>query len=217
MKYAYYIVMGGFRVDLSYDDEKATPHKLTSRGAILLAHKGIFFQFTDDLIEDQSKSDPFAKTFVCIQVVWMVVQVVSRKAVGYPITLLELHTFVHVVFALAIYALWFHKPQGLREPTYIESSIVQPLADELRAAAKRLEDRKIGFLDVFKLYHTKPKFTNHFVGSRDVVCGKLLVMLLVCTFFGGFHLAAWNFTFPTEIERRMWQDTPLSGTPKSGG
>ena len=68
-----------------------------------------------------------AKGLVCFQVTWMVVQVqhnvpftwqtlegfnqlyqqaIARKASGYPLALLELHTLVHVLCALIMYSLW---------------------------------------------------------------------------------------------------------------
>lgn len=60
------------------------------------------------LIDDRSKADVLQKALVLIQVSWMALQCIVRTAQGLPITLLEIHTMVHVVSALILYLLWLH-------------------------------------------------------------------------------------------------------------
>lgn len=54
----------------------------------------------------QSKSDTLRKVLVLFQVSWMALQCIIRKIYGLPLSLLELHTMVHVVCALVMYIFW---------------------------------------------------------------------------------------------------------------
>ena len=119
MIYAYYAVMGSFTVDISHLHEKLSRATITTNGILFLAKHGHFLQITVDSIKDKSKADVLAKGLVCVQVLWVVGQTIERKAAGYPITLLEVHTIVHVVCALVLYALWFRKPQDVHDPTVV--------------------------------------------------------------------------------------------------
>jgi hypothetical protein len=62
-----------------------------------------------------------AKGLVCIQVLWVAGQAIERKVAGFPISLLEFHTLVHVFCALVMYALWIRKPYDIQEPTIVST------------------------------------------------------------------------------------------------
>ncbi|CZR63043.1 uncharacterized protein PAC_12940 [Phialocephala subalpina] len=47
-------------------------------------------------------------------------QAIERKVAGYPITLLEVHTIVHVVYVVVMYGLWIRKPLNVQDPTVID-------------------------------------------------------------------------------------------------
>jgi hypothetical protein len=99
--------MGGFVIPTQDIDPAQSRSTLTVDGILSLAREGHFISIDESQISDRSKADIFAKGFVCLQVLWMLIQCIARKSAGYPLTLLELHTFVHVGCALAIYVLWF--------------------------------------------------------------------------------------------------------------
>ena len=64
---------------------------------------------------------------VLAQVTWILSQTLARRALGYPITLLELHTLIHVAIALGMYGLWFRKPLDVRDPMWVDASAFQDL------------------------------------------------------------------------------------------
>lgn len=125
MTYAYYAVMGGFTVDISHLHDTLSRATITMKGILFLAQHGHFLMITKESIQDKSKADILAKGLVCVQVLWVVGQAIERKAAGYPTTLLEVHTIVHIVCALILYALWFQKPQDVHDPTLISSGDFQ--------------------------------------------------------------------------------------------
>lgn len=99
--------MGGFTVDVEKLHNKLSRATLTPSGVLALADRGRFLDISPETVSDKSKASPITKALICIQVVWMVVQCIARKAVDYPLTLLEIHTMVHVVCALTLYSLWW--------------------------------------------------------------------------------------------------------------
>jgi hypothetical protein len=86
---------------------------------LLLAQQGHFFNISGETIADKSKANLLAKFLVCLQVLWVAGQAIERKVAGFPISLLEFHTLVHVVCALVMYTLWIRKPYDINEPTIV--------------------------------------------------------------------------------------------------
>jgi len=99
--------MGGFAVDVHKIHDRLKVVSLTPYGIIALAQEGHFFEIPLDAIRDKSKADNLGKMLVLFQVTWLIIQVIGRKVSGLPITLLEIHTLVHVVCALIMYLFWF--------------------------------------------------------------------------------------------------------------
>jgi len=107
LSYGYWVAMGGFVADVSGIHDTISHATVNVKGVELLAKLGHFLEMPKHQIEDRSKANILAKSLVCIQVTWMLVQCITRKAAGYPLTLLEIHTMVHVVCALGIYIFWW--------------------------------------------------------------------------------------------------------------
>jgi hypothetical protein len=104
--YCFYAAMGGFAVDVRHIHDYRTQLTIEPQGILFLARRGHFITVPEESIKDKSKADMLAKVIICIQVLWMVIQCIGRKAAGYPIALLELHVLVHVICALCMYAFW---------------------------------------------------------------------------------------------------------------
>jgi hypothetical protein len=108
LSYGFWVVMGGFVVDTSSIHEDEHRMTLTPKGVKLLAERGYFLDMDKSQIEDRSKANILAKSLVCAQVTWMALQCITRKAAGFPLTILEIHTMAHVVCALCILVFWLH-------------------------------------------------------------------------------------------------------------
>jgi hypothetical protein len=117
MVYDHYAVMGGFTADVENIHNMATRVTIT-HNKVLLAKNGPFCQANRSYIQDKSKADILAKGLVYIQVLWVADQAIERKLSGYPITLLEIHTLVHVC-DLIMYGLWAQKPLNVQDPTLV--------------------------------------------------------------------------------------------------
>ncbi|KAK0667508.1 hypothetical protein QBC41DRAFT_338351 [Cercophora samala] len=120
----FYAVMGGFVVDLPDcagvdGDGKPRRVTVTAEGVRLLSFLGDLPGIQESQIRDKSKADWLAKSIVCCQAGWMVIQVIGRAAKHLPISLLEINTCGHVACALVIYLLWWHKPLDILVPTLL--------------------------------------------------------------------------------------------------
>ena len=98
--------MGGLCVETGDIGEKSHC-TLSAKGVYQLAKCGHFVNIPDAKIQDKSKSNELQKCLVVFQVAWMAMQCIARKSYGLPLTLLEVHTMVHVVCALLLYICWF--------------------------------------------------------------------------------------------------------------
>lgn len=117
--------MGGFCADVGFIHNTWTRLTVTAEGMLYLAKRGHFVDIGGDSIRDKSKADLLAKGLVIFQVLWLVGQAIERKVAGYPITLLEVHTLVHVACAVCMFSMWLYKPFDVRDPT-----VVNPQEDE---------------------------------------------------------------------------------------
>ncbi|KAK3947873.1 hypothetical protein QBC32DRAFT_246888 [Pseudoneurospora amorphoporcata] len=134
MKFCYFIVMGGLQVDISdikpsdyvrfhfHGDNMPEMLPLSADGVIEFAMLGYLDKLLveNTVIEDKSKGALVQKCVVLVQVAWMGIQCIARKAEGYPVSLLELHTFGHVVVAMLLYLCWLNKPLDVRQPVFVK-------------------------------------------------------------------------------------------------
>jgi hypothetical protein len=68
-------------------------------------------------IKDKSKASSASKVIACMQVFWFYLQCFERSLCRLPVTLFEVVTMAHCVYALIIHFLWWGKPFTVEEPT----------------------------------------------------------------------------------------------------
>ncbi|OLN88036.1 hypothetical protein CCHL11_00043 [Colletotrichum chlorophyti] len=120
MTQCFYAVMGGFVVDLPSDEESGVKRvTVTPEGVRLLSFLGTLPDIHESQIQDKSKADWMAKSFVCLQAGWMVAQVIGRIFKHLPVSLLEINTCGHVACAVLLYLLWWSKPLDVQDPTVL--------------------------------------------------------------------------------------------------
>ena len=127
--FCYFVTMGGFRVSIEDIRPSPSAHSqtglkhglpdcipLSPDGIRLLAelgHLNVLVEHARD-IEDKIKGGTFQKCLVAGQLCWMVIQCITRKVQGLPISLLEVHTLAHAFFSVLLYVVWLKVcPRGL--------------------------------------------------------------------------------------------------------
>jgi hypothetical protein len=150
MVHSFYGGMGGFAFDLTVsgmaDGSPFIPGlrrlHVTPRGLLLLAKCGLLPRITKGDILDKSKTDGSGKLICCVQVGWILVQAVTRLAVGLPIAPLEINTIAHVICALMNYLLWWSKPKWVNEPTILRGEWTQAICAFMYMSSQASADQK---------------------------------------------------------------------------
>ena len=112
--------MGGFAFDSSNISKTHQRLVLTTRGVEFLAKYGQTPSISLESIEDKSKANSLAKGLSILQASWMIIQCIARTKQRLPLSLLEVHTMVHVICAFAMYTFWLHKPLDVQDPTLLD-------------------------------------------------------------------------------------------------
>lgn len=137
MEQAFFALIGGYAIESplpnppppkSKTSNQPSPYlTLTVPGILFLAFHGLLPNTAPTAIADKSKADYVAKTLVCIQAAWFMLQCIGRTAQKLPLTLLEIHVLAHVLCAFAMYFLWVDKPYDVGSPIVVEGDRVREL------------------------------------------------------------------------------------------
>lgn len=134
LTYCFFVVMGGVEVRNIQPFASRRNQRpflpISPETMLWLAKLGHRIRIEPKRINDKSKADAIQKCLVLFQATWMAVQCITRRAYGLPLTLLEVHTMVHVLCAAIIYAFWLKvRYLPLPHPELL-SSIHRPADDE---------------------------------------------------------------------------------------
>ncbi|RPA80929.1 hypothetical protein BJ508DRAFT_117441 [Ascobolus immersus RN42] len=131
MTHSFLLGMGGLA--FSTYDETGTQF-IGERDWVMITTKGAHFIMAADKkvphnqrvlnipkkqVEDKSKANQFVKFVVIAQTLWFIAQCVARVIQGLGLTPIELNTAMHVVCAIIMNCLWWHKPFDVQTPLII--------------------------------------------------------------------------------------------------
>ncbi|PMD61922.1 uncharacterized protein K444DRAFT_718456, partial [Hyaloscypha bicolor E] len=232
--HAFYAAMGGFvlvdkeapdaRFPISVEEviQLLEDKQIPPDGVGLLQH------LRQEDIEDRSKANSFAKGLACVQFVCLGLQCSARAAQHLPFTLLELVTVAEAIVTIGTYIMWWNKPFDvtstielhISSASTLASSICNPshsiiashsspvISNDGRPSQEGVSENP-DVLDVLPLDQRAmmtPANRQHQPQSmeeHDIDPGFLAVG------FGALHTAAWNFNFPTLVERNLWRISSL--------
>lgn len=215
LEYGFFVTMGGLEILHAPGGEQPKHRVLSPGGVRRIADHGIeMLRIPRTRMLDQSKSNTLQKVLVLFQVSWMALQCIIRKIYGLPLSLLELHTMVHVMCALVMYIFWLRKPLDIRGAETIN---IEEFAHHL-APVGSIPKEQYFYDHRGNLYGFKPYWLTSVVGFLDWMdkigdfdANKpLLTFLVLPTVYGGVHLSGWNFNFPTWYEAAIWKAACIS-------
>lgn len=161
---------------------------------------------TQESIYERSKADFFANVITLIQVLWFVVYTLGRVAQQLPISTLELSTLAFVCCAAVIAFFWWHKPLDLRSMT----TITIPL-DKERSFLDKFDHLEFSCTEQEVAEQVDAKsFFSRAHESEAIRSGGIHFVWIGCL-FNGIHVAAWNFSFATLVEKMMWRACSIAG------
>ncbi|GAB1318527.1 hypothetical protein MFIFM68171_08737 [Madurella fahalii] len=133
---------------------------------------------------------------------------IARKVYGLPLTLLELHTMVHVACAIIMYGFWLEKPLDLRSPEMLDDSQYPTICMEyLNSDRETYFYARRGNFRNITLSRNVPEKIRRYLGNDTL---PLLLMNALPILYGGIHLSAWNFEFPSTVEEVMWKTASVA-------
>ncbi|KAJ6546060.1 hypothetical protein DFH09DRAFT_1367498 [Mycena vulgaris] len=124
--HGFYTVMGGYVIDVSNIGDPFLPRglkrlTLTADGVrlLLVIAPELVPTVSEEDINDKSKADGLTKLLVALQAAWFCLQCMARGMQHLPVSLLEITTGGHALYALFTYVLWARKPMNITVPTLI--------------------------------------------------------------------------------------------------
>jgi hypothetical protein len=157
-------------------------------------------RMTEEEIDDLNKGDVFVKFLAVCQITWLCVQLITRVSRQLPTTQLEVVTLAFAVTSIITYALLYSRPKGVQTVREV-SAARYPTPAELVQIALRgpyyffVSRRKVSIPN--NAIHTHSKWE------------PLASVTAILVVFGGLHLLAWNYEFPTQVERGLWQASAI--------
>lgn len=177
--------MGGFVIrskdlKLLQPYTEQNPHQSLS---LLKASAVSIKSISEDEIHDKSKSDSISRSLACLQILWLLIQVVGRAIQMLPISTLEIFAVSNATCAVASYALWWHKPKDVGLPIILLSKFSnQEIENRMEAA------------DAFQLLEAPRK------------CLVLYWVYCTCSvFFASLSILEWSVPFATNAEQLAWR------------
>lgn len=165
-------------------------------------------------IQDRSKSDWFAKIFAAVQFLQLSLSLIVRRIQGLDFSQLETITLGFVVCGALIYLIYLYKPQNVATPFDVlpQGTDGDPIQYERTYDSfwDILTNKRTNTAGINKVDRI-PNDNIPIVQNTSAHPGVLL-LALVSGLFGALHAIAWNFDFPTAIERRFWQMATVIAT-----
>lgn len=199
------------------------PFAANSAQLCVLLSSGIIGQLpsiTEAQIKDKSKEDVVVKVLALLQVLQLVVELIIRKVYGLATSPLEIAALGFSVCAGLTYLFWLGKPKDIHLPTDVY--ITRDLNDADKEQVRWLNSHGFFKIALLNDYQSTPKryiphdFYNteailrhaYSISGRDnifMLSGEDVGFTVGGLIFGAFHCFAWNFVFPTLIERTLWR------------
>jgi len=154
---------------------------------------------TEDEIDDLNKGDVLFKCLAVSQILWLCIQLVTRVSRNLPTTQLEIVTLAFAVISIVTYVLLYSRPKDVQTTREMHAARYPTPTELTRVAAAGPVTIGSRRRDFSIPNNVNPSDDPHFF---EITTGALIV-------FGGLHLLAWNYEFPTPVERRLWQASAI--------
>ena len=211
--HGFYADMGGICIKLTstphflakqtgttFIPEDGTKYTMRTKDIRTLTEKGVLQlpKIPKENILDKSKTDNFAKCVTAFQVLCFTVERFARLALHMPIALLEISTLAYIAISAFVIFFWWDKPLDVRTP------LVFHLPPEKEQEFVRIypeldftpDEQEVAERLNFKDWYTDLIAYRKYKSKHGLWIGSV---------FNSIHIAAWNVTFPTPIERLLWR------------
>jgi hypothetical protein len=168
------------------------------------------------------RGDTLVKAIAVIQVLWLIVQLIVRNIANLYSSQLEVAALAFSASSVMTYVLYLGRPKGVTNvtrikaaklPTVLDIEILLRYSPSYLWTGKRGEGKSVGDLDLAPLPNDACNPPAHYMPDKlwEAVHGNTEILTLMSgaiiggAVFGGVHCVAWNFQFPTTVERLLWR------------
>jgi hypothetical protein len=182
---------------------------------------------TKEELNDKNKSDSLVRLVAVVQIAWMVIQIIVRASRHLAISQLEIAVIAFATCATIMYGLNWEKPKGVQVPYTLLQYRGEVPYPVLKLVAKGPDPNGGAVWIMVELAKLLGTFTllknnsrrcrgapipNHFTRIDPSGSAEHLGVTLGSVVFGAVHIAAWNFVFPTLVERTLWRSSSIMCT-----
>lgn len=159
-------------------------------------------RLSEDSLRDRNKSDELVKLFALGQVLWLVIQLITRLERHLPISQLEIVTLSFAACSVFTYMLLLQKPKDVQTSIDVDAARYPTPEEMVRIA--------VCGPYTFGTSRHHPWIPNNALHRDQEMGGSAMVYMTLGTLFGALifgaiHCLAWNTTFPTAVERTIWR------------
>jgi hypothetical protein len=164
---------------------------------------------TDDEIDDLNKGDAFVRLLAVCQISWLCIQLIIRLSRKLPTTQIEVVTLAFAVSSIITHGLFYSRPKDVQTVREVKA-IRYPTPAELTqiaAAGPRYLFHGYPYFTELRDGISIPNNASHQIGDPHIDPSHIErpIIAIGLVVFGGLHLLAWNYEFPSQIERTLWQ------------
>jgi hypothetical protein len=161
-------------------------------------------------LEDQNKGDALVKALAVLQGLWLIVQLIVRWSKHLPSSQLELVAAAYAGCSMLTYVLFWFKPKDVGQPRDFPAARY-PTAEEILEIAMEGPTTVFHYREgywmpnntVHRIRRSKNQETD--TADRYPRITFMIGSVTSAIIFGTPHLFAWNFAFPTTVERLIWR------------
>lgn len=185
-------------------------------------------------ITDKGKASHLTKLLALVQATWFIFQCIARHASGLPVTLLEIHVAIQVLYTWISYFFWWCKPMDVNEPIKLNidpdilvmlttppmpampieikktPTIIQPISIQ-----DPMDVKESDTLSKYNVVIEKPRpgilnlLLKCVYDILEYIVGECYGDIRVVGLFiisnGALHMLAWNIHFATTAEQMIWR------------
>lgn len=167
-------------------------------------------------IDDRSKSDSLIRIITIIQISWTVVQVIVRRVRHLAISQLEIGIIAFAICAILIYGLNWFKPKDMQTPIVFiayQDEIPPKLVEVLSLRSER-QAQSIPALIAVEVFGRESSLAGSHLSNLESNYSasdlkESFALLGASVVFGGIHIFAWSFKFPSRVEQILWWTSSL--------
>jgi len=177
---------------------------------------------TADEINDKSKSDAFVRMIAICQILSMAIQILIRASKQLAVSQLEIAVVAFALCAIVIYIINWSKPQGVKIPivilnysTSIPDKVVRSVGRKDTLVKNTIHDLIWDFQYECLGRTQRQQYPGHPISNimgtstsgSSKITRDVIGLFIGSAVFGGVHIFAWNFAFPTWYEQIGWRVT----------